>query len=147
MIRRPPRSTRTDTLFPYTTLFRSQPACRILPLSILPPNALLRSNLQAHRLKTRQLVSLQQYALRHPCQLARHRSRTQPSRRYGYRAHTMPACPSFQSAQDDESTCFHRYGRSLLHVILLLSCHQVATLPMRSEEHTSELTTLMRISY
>src|SRR3546814_4193514 len=27
MIRRPPRSTRTDTLFPYTTLFRS--ACRV----------------------------------------------------------------------------------------------------------------------
>src|SRR3546814_3009352 len=31
MIRRPPRSTRTDTLFPYTTLFRSQgPPARIL---------------------------------------------------------------------------------------------------------------------
>src|SRR3546814_6839952 len=29
MIRRPPRSTRTDTLFPYTTLFRS-PSLRIL---------------------------------------------------------------------------------------------------------------------
>src|SRR3546814_9347761 len=29
MIRRPPRSTRTDTLFPYTTLFRSfRGACR-----------------------------------------------------------------------------------------------------------------------
>src|SRR3546814_4342978 len=28
MIRRPPRSTRTDTLFPYTTLFRSS---RIIP--------------------------------------------------------------------------------------------------------------------
>src|SRR3546814_8647513 len=28
MIRRPPRSTRTDTLFPYTTLFRSQPSPR-----------------------------------------------------------------------------------------------------------------------
>src|SRR3546814_5163397 len=27
MIRRPPRSTRTDTLFPYTTLFRSMPLC------------------------------------------------------------------------------------------------------------------------
>src|SRR3546814_17935711 len=26
MIRRPPRSTRTDTLFPYTTLFRSEPS-------------------------------------------------------------------------------------------------------------------------
>src|SRR3546814_12733525 len=33
IIRRPPRSTRTDTLFPYTTLFRSAvPAChRRLP--------------------------------------------------------------------------------------------------------------------
>src|SRR3546814_2671129 len=28
MIRRPPRSTRTDTLFPYTTLFRSRCPCR-----------------------------------------------------------------------------------------------------------------------
>src|SRR3546814_19732494 len=27
MIRRPPRSTRTDTLFPYTTLFRSKMKC------------------------------------------------------------------------------------------------------------------------
>src|SRR3546814_11568732 len=27
MLRRPPRSTRTDTLFPYTTLFRSDLAC------------------------------------------------------------------------------------------------------------------------
>src|SRR3546814_14383479 len=30
MIRRPPRSTRTDTLFPYTTLFRSS-ACLLQP--------------------------------------------------------------------------------------------------------------------
>src|SRR3546814_18547611 len=28
MIRRPPRSTRTDTLFPYTTLFRSSASAR-----------------------------------------------------------------------------------------------------------------------
>src|SRR3546814_16707760 len=27
MMRRPPRSTRTDTLFPYTTLFRSENLC------------------------------------------------------------------------------------------------------------------------
>src|SRR3546814_11209795 len=33
IIRRPPRSTRTDTLFPYTTLFRS-PA--LVALAILP---------------------------------------------------------------------------------------------------------------
>src|SRR3546814_12551575 len=30
MIRRPPRSTRTDTLFPYTTLFRSLVLARLL---------------------------------------------------------------------------------------------------------------------
>src|SRR3546814_17011450 len=30
MIRRPPRSTRTDTLFPYTTLFRSEDLARAL---------------------------------------------------------------------------------------------------------------------
>src|SRR3546814_12159667 len=30
MIRRPPRSTRTNTLFPYTTLFRSRPPQKVL---------------------------------------------------------------------------------------------------------------------
>src|SRR3546814_20655973 len=33
MIRRPPRSTRTDTLFPYTTLFRSAENARALLLA------------------------------------------------------------------------------------------------------------------
>src|SRR3546814_4072184 len=40
MIRRPPRSTRTDTLFPYTTLFRSGDARRnatLRPLGINCP--------------------------------------------------------------------------------------------------------------
>src|SRR3546814_361017 len=41
MIRRPPRSTRTDTLFPYTTLFRSGPATlpkrlRVFYIATLP---------------------------------------------------------------------------------------------------------------
>src|SRR3546814_1869048 len=31
MIRRPPRSTRTDALFPYTTLFRSGHSCILCP--------------------------------------------------------------------------------------------------------------------
>src|SRR3546814_12083976 len=42
MIRRPPRSTRTDTLFPYTTLFRSaSPSCRkaLLPVIGRKPHA------------------------------------------------------------------------------------------------------------
>src|SRR3546814_20571253 len=37
MIRRPPRSTRTDTLFPYTTLFRSTPSYDALILVLRLP--------------------------------------------------------------------------------------------------------------
>src|SRR3546814_18055184 len=40
MIRRPPRSTRTDTLFPYTTLFRSGRECRPGSWSVPPRNAI-----------------------------------------------------------------------------------------------------------
>src|SRR3546814_20548446 len=36
MIRRPPRSTRTDTLFPYTTLFRSDQFHKPIPIPALP---------------------------------------------------------------------------------------------------------------
>src|SRR3546814_8811854 len=42
MIRRPPRSTRTDTLFPYTTLFRSVPEGRQIF-----PNLSIKENLVA----------------------------------------------------------------------------------------------------
>src|SRR3546814_12599481 len=35
MIRRPPRSTRTDTLFPYTTLFRSYEGRAVPPLCVI----------------------------------------------------------------------------------------------------------------
>src|SRR3546814_19736205 len=34
MIRRPPRSTRTDTLFPYTTLFRSDDARNVISVAL-----------------------------------------------------------------------------------------------------------------
>src|SRR3546814_11204442 len=36
MVRPPPRSTRTDTLFPYTTLFRSLGASRVAAISLHP---------------------------------------------------------------------------------------------------------------
>src|SRR3546814_2336246 len=42
MIRRPPRSTRTDTLFPYTTLFRS-----LVP-DLVAPGALFRPVRELH---------------------------------------------------------------------------------------------------
>src|SRR3546814_15335088 len=45
MIRRPPRSTRTDTLFPYTTLFRSPVPCfmHASPRAINPAASRLRA--------------------------------------------------------------------------------------------------------
>src|SRR3546814_3479710 len=44
MIRRPPRATRTDTLFPYTTLFRSQtfaPFCEVVVHDLRDPDSSL----------------------------------------------------------------------------------------------------------
>src|SRR3546814_4345970 len=78
-ILRPPRSTRTDTLFPYTTLFRSWPPARNRPAGQLRAAA-------------------------EPCRGGRH----------------------------------HRQGSAL-------GLRQ--PLCARSEEHTSELQSLMRISY
>src|SRR3546814_1555921 len=64
MIRRPPRSTRTDTLFPYTTLFRSAQArsrecraCHSLPPprgSARPPHASRRHIRRASARRPRQ---------------------------------------------------------------------------------------------
>src|SRR3546814_3249575 len=59
MIRRPPRSTRTDTLFPYTTLFRSARSMtqKLLPTGSypLPARAIPRSRSEEH---TSELQSL-----------------------------------------------------------------------------------------
>src|SRR3546814_1569603 len=92
MIRRPPRSTRTDTLFPYTTLFRSP---------------------------TRR-AALQERArlgvVRGP--------RQSPCRRPGEGDLLRGSTPSRL-----------HFGRT------------AAGAAMRSEEHTSELQSLMRISY
>src|SRR3546814_3809992 len=90
MIRRPPRSTRTDTLFPYTTLFRSAPS-----------DAMVRG-------------------------LDRDRR--------GHRAH-----PRLRAAA---------LGRPDPGVLVRhLRPGQEAGQHRRSEEHTSELQSLMRISY
>src|SRR3546814_2902205 len=54
MIRRPPRSTRTDTLFPYTTLFRSARNCSPTPsLKITASKRRTRHEERCHRLSRR----------------------------------------------------------------------------------------------
>src|SRR3546814_1847736 len=93
MIRRPPRSTRTDTLFPYTTLFRS-----------------IRQILRAAR------------------RLAQKRNRIERAR----------------SRYDNREWVVARRARTKLLIEL---GGLVAKARLRSEEHTSELQSLMRTSY
>src|SRR3546814_2411974 len=101
MIRRPPRSTRTDTLFPYTTLFRS---CR---RAVAGPHA---------------VGALPRL---HPDALDPAAERGAPA--------------------DAGRGAEHAGGQARLHDadVVFPAC-----LPHpRSEEHTSELQSLMRISY
>src|SRR3546814_7405882 len=104
MIRRPPRSTRTDTLFPYTTLFRSQTLLRQQPIDQHRPNEI-----------TVRLDELDDEAVRR----------------------------ALVTAIDD--------GRRQRRAKRIASYCAIVTIPRpepaRSEEHTSELQSLMRISY
>src|SRR3546814_6603488 len=116
MIRRPPRSTRTDTLFPYTTLFRSACATRC---SVLRSSYRKRNNL-----------TLRNWANRRRCAVCHHCSEMSAN----YQA--APALPRQRSHSLTvwNQTCPPPNSRNLTQ-----RCR-------RSEEHTSELQSLMRIS-
>src|SRR3546814_6468785 len=109
MLRRPPGSTRTDTLFPYTTLFRSRagdPDQRA---------AVDRQRVERERLRHARVGE--------PRDLAREGAAVN-------RRHARPA---------PRST--HHCLRRAVGVL------RIARPRRRSEEHTSELQSLMRISY
>src|SRR3546814_2408727 len=117
MIRRPPRSTRTDTLFPYTTLFRSAaPALRHDPVHRVRSDVLRRLVLGVVRL----------LALPGADRICRRRGHLAVRAGRRRRDHHVAA----------EG---HRSHRRLLAAF--------AQHADRSEEHTSELQSLMRISY
>src|SRR3546814_3678783 len=103
MIRRPPRSTRTDTLFPYTTLFRS-PGRWLAPYQT--PDGQMKA-LTGHQAVNRRSREYEQFG---PASL-------------------RAACHSRPSD------------------IQVPHCPTAARSSIRSEEHTSELQSLMRISY
>src|SRR3546814_2447547 len=108
MIRRPPRSTLTDTLFPYTTLFRSRAVAR-------------------HA----------RHAVRDGLQPPRQPGRDEPDRRRLARSGRHPAHRDQHPRPP---------GRRRLRV--RWREHGALRPPaLRSEEHTSELQSLMRISY
>src|SRR3546814_5280288 len=123
MIRRPPRSTRTDTLFPYTALFRSPMNNRRLPAvsSVMMPLAYPRGSVQSGGCKNFIVyfpIKIESPGMPHDML----RSLNQPIRK--------PL-----AARISHHDCVRSANRCNLPV------------SVRSEEHTSELQSLMRISY
>src|SRR3546814_9407276 len=108
MRRRPPRSTRTATLFPYTTLFRS-PARRMV----------------------QKLCGIEEMA------------GPQMRQRGGtHKVHPRLPFHEKRSIVREPPHCF-TWNRKMLDQIAAIVEH----FSVRSEEHTSELQSLMRISY
>src|SRR3546814_2512461 len=124
MIRRPPRSTRTDTLFPYTTLFRSEEAVQAsLDVLVL-------------------LVDGGGDAPAADGPLERHHR----VRRLGDGGVVVVGAdrPRLRQVADVDHADARIPDRG---PELVAAAHGVVEPVLRSEEHTSELQSLMRISY
>src|SRR3546814_7312361 len=120
MIRRPPRSTRTDTLFPYTTLFRS-------PLNRANKAAALRNNQIASR-----TVGV-------GCEGR--------NNRLHFHADTAPAACERGDFSLFAFSCHLAQRLAFIAFTGTLSRHFLFDfVQTRSDEHTSELQSLMRIS-
>src|SRR3546814_9037143 len=124
MIRRPPRSKRTDTLFPYTTLFRSEEGCDIrreLYLSLLVDRATSRVTVVA---STEGGMEIEEVAHGSPEKIVK--------------------------VAIDPATGLSGFHCRRVAFALGLGGRQVSSAVAfltRSEEHRSELQSLMRISY
>src|SRR3546814_7456642 len=125
MLRRPPRSTRTDTLFPYTTLFRSMRA------------AALRVDLRTLGQRQRHFAAM---AHRVALPAQRHLRQADARARRGNAAATAYRLRhQAKSAVAGRADAQHGVvDHDLVRVAVVGAAH-------RSEEHTSELQSLMRI--
>src|SRR3546814_5530664 len=139
MIRRPPRATRTDTLFPYTTLFRSRQVHAIgVPRCLVAIESELCSNLQQS-----DAVDEDPYPQLRPLKISQNgcgaakflfqgADRCNPRRMIGIVAMAHIDAESIGSGKIK----FADHLRAI-----------AGRTQRRSEEHTSELQSLMRISY
>src|SRR3546814_7185275 len=121
MRRRPPRSTRTDTRFPYTTLFRS--ARRHL---VIAEDQFL-GDAAAHRNGQVRVHLVAVIAVAVALRQAHHHAK--------------------RAAARDDGGLVDRVRRRLVEGDQRMASLVIGGHPLRSEEHTSELQSLMRISY
>src|SRR3546814_5662184 len=140
MIRRPPRSTRTDTLFPYTTLFRSSRAVR-------PPVPQNSAELfRAARIRLEPVAPEDRQPLGRADEI-------EPALRgLGMRRalHDRAAIDRGRVLRIGDRDTLDRVAGLFLEAHLRLPGDARLRLALhqpRSEEHTSELQSLMRISY
>src|SRR3546814_9904478 len=120
MIRRPPRSTRTDTLFPYTTLFRSASIARPATSRTRP------------RISTGSPPKAAEAPIIRTCKSARF---------VLIAAAVAAAVPAHASGDSGEVL------NALVRARLAEAGGEPVVALTRSEEHTSELQSLMRISH
>src|SRR3546814_8039419 len=123
MIRRPPRSTRTDTLFPYTTLFRSFSGLLLAVLATGVAYWLLAPRLPS-------VAVLKDYHMQVPLRVL-----SADGKLIATFGETRRIPVDIAEVPD-----------RLKHAVLSAEDADFYHHP-RSEEHTSELTSLMRISY
>src|SRR3546814_7952459 len=164
MIRRPPRSTRTDTLFPYTTLFRSglarrEPWRRDNPRwsvghEWLPPNTADAAGARTHSVGVHgrgstpcgRLCHSTQSAARRRLALRRRNGATGESSLMAERPLSEFVEDAFIRCRDLQAPLTARL-QAFADELRRLRPHFAEAVDARSEEHTSELQSLMRISY
>src|SRR3546814_9301687 len=129
MIRLPPSSTRTDTLFPYTTLFRSAGLC---DAAAAAGGGRRRGSRPRHLFGPGALFQLSPY---------------HAGRRAGLRPADFGDCVAAVTDSVAE-TCWNAASVSVRGDFHSWPDGELCSrLNSRSEEHTSELQSLMRISY
>src|SRR3546814_2360076 len=154
MIRRPPRSTRTDTLFPYTTLFRSKTHIQVAKRASQRPNE--SATLEAALVKADQGVQQLQDILQRLLDLARLEGQPIDMEASELVDAVYAAIEAVQPLYGDSINRIVVQGAAdsrpvrVARPLLLAALQNLIDNAMRyarSDEHTSELQSLMRISY
>src|SRR3546814_2493349 len=145
MIRRPPRSTRTDTLFPYTTLFRSTPEQVAIYDSYADAFKIIHQNIEA-ALEAVNITGPEGTLNRNAKAAARSAFESNKQRFFNHLLTAMK-CPTLIKAIERDLDDGHAAVVQVVSTGEALLDRRLAEIPARSDEHTSESQSLMLNSY